>query len=269
MALSRKDGVMISSPSPSPSIVIFDLDGTLVDSQAGILHCFHATLDELGLTRTDDELRKLIGPPLNESFAQLGFAQRELDDAVNRYRDFYGEVGVGMCQLYDGVTTMLERFRTSHVRMGVATAKRVDFALQILESLGVAEYFEVVEGASVDGVITSKKEIIDRVLDYFQPPDPRKVWMVGDREYDVAASIFHGLVPVGVAWGYGSRVELTSSGAEIIVGHPRELLAYEEESEGGDPVCWTHLLCPTCGIVLGGEHRSPECGASTPTRRQA
>lgn len=260
-ALSRKDGVVV----PLPSIAIFDLDGTLVDSQEGILHCFRATLDELGVTRTDEELRELIGPPLNQSFAHLGFAEQELDDVVDRYREFYGAIGVGMCQLYDGVTEMLGRFRASHIRMGVATAKRVDFARQMLESLGVSDFFEVVEGASVDGEITSKRVIVAQVLEHFRPSDPRSVWMVGDREYDVQASIFHGLVPVGVLWGYGSRAELTSSGAQVVVGHPRELLEYEDEAEGGDPVCWVHLVCPTCGAMEGGTHRLPECEAPART----
>ncbi len=211
-----------------PSITIFDLDGTLVDSQEGILHCFRATLGEFGLTRTDEELRKLIGPPLNQSFAHLGFAGQELDDVVEQYRAFYGAIGVGMCQLYDGVAAMLERFRESHIRMGVATAKRVDFAREMLGSLGVADFFEVIEGASIDGAITSKKDIVAQALNHFEPIDPRGVWMVGDRQYDVEASMFHGLVPVGVLWGYGSRAELTSSGAQLVVGHPRELLAHEE-----------------------------------------
>jgi len=254
----RKDGVVLALPS----ITIFDLDGTLVDSQEGILHCFRVTLSEFGLDRTDEELRKLIGPPLNQSFAHLGFEGQELDHVIERYRDFYGAIGVGMCQLYDGVAEMLERFRASHIRMGVATAKRVDFAREMLGSLGVADFFEVIEGASVDGAITSKKEIVAQALDHFKPIDPRGVWMVGDREYDVEASVFHGLVPVGVLWGYGSRAELTSSGARLVVGHPRELLEREEESEGGDPVCWVHLVCPTCGVMAGGDHRLPECASS-------
>ncbi len=256
--LSRKDGVVISLPS----YAIFDLDGTLVDSQEGILHSFHETLREAGVSRTDDELRALIGPPLNESFAKLGFVDNDLSRVVDRYRDFYGANGVDMCRLYDGVASMLGRFRSSHIRMAVATAKRVDFARQMLESLGVAHYFEVIEGASVDGEITSKKDIVAHVLEHFQPGDPRDVWMVGDRQYDVQASVFHGLIPVGVLWGYGSRAELTSSGAVLVVAHPKELLSYEEEPEGGDPVCWVHLTCPICGVMQGGAHRLPQCLAS-------
>jgi phosphoglycolate phosphatase len=242
-----------------PVFAIFDLDGTLVDSQEGILRSFRSTLDELGLNPTDERLKSLIGPPLEESFAQLGIAGRDLDGVVERYRDFYAASGVLLCRLYDGVPAMLAGLERRGVRMGVATSKRVDFANQVLGFLGVAHFFETVSGASLDGKLTSKIDIVGEALAHLQPAEPRKVWMVGDREYDVRASSFHGLVPIGVLWGYGSRDELAASGAEILVEDPRELLELEEAFEGGDPVCWVHLLCPTCGVVRGGEHRSDQC----------
>ena len=241
-----------------PSLAIFDLDGTLVDSQEGILYSFRATLDELGITGSDDQLKGMIGPPLNESFEKLGFAGEELQNVLDRYRDFYGANGLGMSQLYDGIDEMLRRLRADGVRLAVATAKRVDFAREMLQLLGIADYFEVVQGASESGEITSKNEIVAKVLDHFESPDPHAVWMVGDRQYDVHAALFHDLVPVGVLWGYGSREELLSSGAQIVVSHPREIVSREEEF-GGDPVCWVQYVCPNCGAMEGGPHRLASC----------
>lgn len=245
-----------------PAFAIFDLDGTLSDSQRGILASFRATLDELGLTPSDDRLTSLIGPPLEDSFAQLGIAAEELDRVVARYREFYDESGVQKCELYDGVRTMLDGLRRDGVRMGVATSKRVDFANRMLVSLGIDEYFETVSGASLDGALSLKDDIVAQVLSFFQPSQPRKVWMVGDRRYDVLAAQRFGLVSLGVLWGYGTREELVGCGADILVGDPRELLELLEDDEGGDPVCWSHLVCPTCGVVRGGEHRRDECTAS-------
>jgi phosphoglycolate phosphatase len=65
---------------------------------------------------------------------------------------------------------------------------------------------------------------MNEVLESFTPYDARRVWMVGDREQDVLASIFHGVVPIGALWGYGSRGELELSGAEYIIEAPHELL---------------------------------------------
>jgi phosphoglycolate phosphatase len=238
--------------SSLPTFAIFDLDGTLIDSQVGILESFRATLADFGSVASDDELKGLIGPPLNESFARLGFSGDLLDEVVDRYRDYYAESGVHGCHLYDGVLEMLTGLSSRGVRLGVATAKRVDFSNQILDELGIASLFETVSGANIDGTLSAKKEIVAEVLAFFQPDDQSDVWMVGDREMDVTASLFHGLIPIGVLWGYGSREELLSSGAEYLVDHPRELLDFARDYEGGDPVCWAHLLCEECGTVLGG-----------------
>lgn len=242
-----------------PQFAIFDFDGTLADSQEGILSSFRSTLDELGMDPSDDELRDLIGPPLGESFSRLGVAEDDLDGVVARYRVFYAESGVHGSRLYEGVEQMLEALASSGVRLGVATSKRVDFAEEMLRTLGVRHYFEKVCGASADGVITSKAEIVAEVLEFFKPTVMRSVWMVGDREHDVVASRVHGLVPVGVLWGYGSRAELLSSGAEILVENPIELLEFGEEIGGGDPVCWAHLLCPACGAMLDDSHDPATC----------
>jgi phosphoglycolate phosphatase-like HAD superfamily hydrolase len=242
-----------------PDIVIFDLDGTLADSQEGILTSFRSTLDELGLHPSDERLRSLIGPPLEDSFSQLGIDETDLQRVVARYRHFYAVTGVRQCRLYDGVASVLQHFSRAGVRMAVATSKRVDFANEMLEVLGVRHHFDAVSGASIDGTLTLKIDIVAEVLSCLGAPNVRRTWMVGDREYDVHAARFHGLVPIGVLWGYGTREELVVSGAEFILNEPIQLSELEEQLEGGDPVCWAHLSCPTCGVVLGGDHRSDQC----------
>lgn len=244
-----------------PSLVIFDLDGTLADSQEGILRSFRSTLDELDLHPSDERLKSLIGPPLEASFAELGIDDDDLERVVRRYREFYVD-GVRYCRLYDGVVEMLEGLRAASVRLGVATSKRIDFAREMLDTLGIAHYFESVAGASVDGSVTLKIDIVGKVLDELRPTRRHDVWMVGDRDYDINAAIFHRLVPVGVLWGYGARGELVASGATVLVDDPRELLSLEEEFEGGDPVCWAHLLCPDCGVILSDGHEDHHCRVS-------
>ena len=245
--------------SSLPEYVIFDLDGTIADSQEGILYSFRLTLDELGIERSDDDLRQLIGPPLEESFRTLGIDGDALGPVVDRYRDFYGKFGVQRARLYDGIFETLRVLEESDVLMGVATAKRVDFAHEMLGSLGVASFFRTIAGVSFDDSLTTKKQVLNGVLDYFQPPRRRRVLMVGDRQQDVLASIFHGIVPIGVLWGYGSRDELDTSGAEYIIDDPRDLLELGVDT-GGDPACFANLLCRECGAVSAGSQVCTNCG---------
>lgn len=210
---------------PRPRFVVFDLDGTLVDSQAGILRSFHATLGERGARASDAELLNLIGPPLGDSFARLGFAADEIDEVVALYRRYYDAEGVDLCHLYDGIEGMLRALGGNGVRLGVATAKRVDFAIRMLENLGVLDCFECVSGVSLDGRLSTKKDVVGDALVRLNEPSGRGGWMVGDRREDVLAALVHGLVPIGVLWGYGSRDELAESGAQFVVASPLEMPA--------------------------------------------
>jgi phosphoglycolate phosphatase len=254
---TRNDGGV----SSLPDYVLFDLDGTLADSQEGIIASFRLTLDERGVEPSDDALRQLIGPPLEESFRTLGIGDEELDAVIDRYRDFYARVGVQKARLYEGVRETLQVLDESGVLMGVATAKRVDFAHEMLDLLGVAKFFRTVAGVSFDDSLTTKKQVLGEVLDFFQPARPRRVWMVGDREQDVLAAISFGIVPIGVLWGYGTRDELDLSGAEYIIDDPRDLLELGIET-GGESSCYAHLVCPRCGAVLEGGVTCDACGAS-------
>ena len=98
----------------------------------------------------DAVLRTLIGPPLGESFRTLGVAPERVDHAVEVYRRHYAEGGVTQAVLYDGIAELLHSLHRRGVRLGVATAKRVDFARLMLERLGVADLFDAIAGASLD-----------------------------------------------------------------------------------------------------------------------
>ena len=216
---------MVPPPSPAltrPSVLLFDLDGTLVDSADGILWSFEATLRDFDREVDQSRLRTFIGPPLDYSFTQLGFAAAEMDDVLARYRDYYQREGVHRCHLYDGVRSLLESLTTQQVPLVVATAKRVDFANDILAALGIARHFPVVCGAPVDGRLASKDVIVAEAIARTDAPHENG-WMVGDRRFDVVAARQHGLTSIGVTWGYGSAEELTDAGASVLVDSPQQL----------------------------------------------
>ncbi len=210
----------------SPSHVIFDLDGTLMDSSPGILESFRLTLAERGREFSSERLRHLIGPPLRHSFGVLGFADDELDDVVEQYRAHYAGVGLRGATLYDGVPEALDELHQRGVRLAVATAKRVDFAERMLADHGVARFFDVVRGASLDLRVTTKEDIMGEVFEVWANPARERVWMVGDRAFDMAGAGHHGVIGVGVTWGFGTDSELSAAGASLLVSSPAELLEY-------------------------------------------
>ena len=216
---------MTPPPYPNlsrPSVLLFDLDGTLVDSADGIVWSFEATLRDFDREVDQTRLRTFIGPPLDYSFTQLGFAAAEMDNVLARYRDHYQREGMHRCQLYDGVRSLLESLTAQQVPLAVATAKRVDFANDILATLGIAHRFPVVCGAPVDGRLTSKDVIVAEAIARTDAPR-ENAWMVGDRRFDVVAAHQHGLTSIGVTWGYGSADELSAAGASVLVDSPRQL----------------------------------------------
>ncbi len=209
-------------PTAPPAFIVFDLDGTVVDSADGIVWSFEATLRDFDRPIDRSVLATLIGPPLHDSFSRLGFGPDLLGDALNRYRAHYGEEGVYRCRLYDGVPALLDTIGVRGIPALIATAKRVDFASRMLESLGVAEYFAVVAGAALDGRRSPKADIVSEALTKFAPASPRG-WMVGDRHFDMEAARSNRLLGGGATWGYGTVAELRESGATWLIDEPSAL----------------------------------------------
>ncbi len=212
----------MSSPAASPrAAAIFDLDGTLVDSAPGIVEAFRRTLDDSGRRAPDEVLATLIGPPLTDSFRTLGFPESELRPVVARYREHYATIGIPGCRPYGGIDDLLTRLRDQGWVLAVATAKRQDFAERILADWGLEHHFRAVVGASLDGRLGPKTEIVSQARALLAPHETR--WMVGDRRFDVLAARACGLDCVGVAWGYGTPAELEQAGAVAVVTSPADL----------------------------------------------
>lgn len=204
---------------------VFDLDGTVTDSQEGIVASFRHSLGVLGVPADDDAIRHQIGPPLIEGFTAMGVPLSQLDRAVSTYRSFFSETGIYMNRLYEGVDVMLTSITDAGVRLALATSKLTEFAQRILEYFGIAQLFSEVAGSTADGRILTKQSIVANALDRLDRPDPAATVLAGDRDQDMRAAVAHGLIPVGVTWGYGSVSELSGSGARHLVASPEELMS--------------------------------------------
>ncbi|MEB3020902.1 HAD-IA family hydrolase [[Mycobacterium] crassicus] len=183
-------------------LVIFDLDGTLTDSAAGIVASFRHALGHVGVPVPEGDLaQRLVGPPMHHTLAAMGLGD-QTEAAVAAYRADYTSRGWQMNTMFDGVAGLLSDLRAAGVRLAVATSKVEPTARKILAHFGLDGHFEVIAGASVDGTRAAKSDVLARALEQLGPL-PQRVLMVGDRRHDVDGAAAHGIDTVLVGWGYG------------------------------------------------------------------
>lgn len=202
--------------------LLFDLDGTLTDSQEGIIRCLHHALGTMGFDIPEDTGR-FLGPPLFESFEKFcGMDKGQVQEAVRIFRERYASVGLFENRVYEGVPEMLRRLKDSGLYLCVATSKVGVYAERILERFGLSGYIGFVGGAELNGTRNEKWEVIEYVLENAGISDRSQVLMIGDRRQDVLGAHKTGLKCMGVLWGYGSEDELSQAGADYIAGTPQE-----------------------------------------------
>jgi phosphoglycolate phosphatase len=205
-------------------VLIFDLDGTLVDSLPGIADAYRHLLAELDLGPIDEaDLRSLVGPPIQvELERRFGLRGRTLEEAVRIFRSHYGSEGLYRYAKYPGVEKMLHELRAVDVRLYIATSKLRSLAMRIVEHAEWSTLFDFVGGAEEDGSCHFKRDVLERTVTHI-PAGANILGMVGDRADDVTASRQVGLPAIGVLWGYGSLQELDEAGATLVVDTPDHL----------------------------------------------
>ncbi len=199
--------------------LFFDLDGTLTDSKEGITKCVAEALHTVcGIEVADlDTLTCYIGPPLLDGFIENHQLDRETAARCRDvYRDRYGEVGLFENRVYDGIPEVLEQLKAQGFTLCVATSKPEPFAVRILERFGLAHYFEVISGATMDGTIGTKGEVIANTLRRIGDPDHSKILMIGDRNHDIFGAHAYDIRAIGVLYGFGSREEFEKAQADAI-----------------------------------------------------
>lgn len=203
--------------------ILFDLDGTLTDSGEGIMNCAKLALEHYGLPiPSEAELRTFVGPPLHESFIRFGVPAEEAENAIKIYRSRYLTVGKFENFPYPGILEMLGALKEAGHKLYVATSKPENTSVEILEHFGLAQYFDLICGASMDLSRNSKADVIAYLLD--KTGHVENTVMVGDTAFDVIGAKAHGIATIGVAWGYGKVEDMENAGAAAIVHTAQELL---------------------------------------------
>jgi phosphoglycolate phosphatase len=205
--------------------VLLDLDGTLVDSYPGIMASSLAALRALGHEPDEAfDIRRAIGPPLEDLMQILlqSYGDDRIGEAVAAYRQHYGESGFLGSVPYPGIGNSLEEMKRSGLRIYLATSKREIFASRILDHLEFARYFDGIHGSVPSGELDHKPELLAYVLAKHNL-SPSHSLMVGDRRHDISGAHAVGMRGLGVLWGYGTRDELETAGADRLVDSPADL----------------------------------------------
>jgi phosphoglycolate phosphatase len=206
--------------------IIFDLDGTLVDSKPGIHGSIRHALGCLGHELAGgDDLDWVLGPPLEVVMTRL-LASRGDDRtalAVAHYREHYGAGGLFDARPYEGIPELLDELSSSGRTLFVGTSKYTPFARRVLERFGLSGFFAGVYGTEPNARVTPKADLIRQILSDRQL-DAVATVMVGDREHDIIGARSNGVAAIGAVYGYGTREELLSAGAEAFCDRPVGLL---------------------------------------------
>ena len=207
------------------SLILFDLDGTLIDSEIGITRSMEHALRALDVEPpTQAVLRSWIGPPLHASFPSVvGDDEARVDRAVHHYHERFDHVGWSEHSVYPGIAELVsELVRRGH-RLAVVTSKTEVQARRIVGSLPFGHLFDAVHGPAAGGRNSEKVALVAKALREANGSVDDTA-MIGDRRFDIEGARGNSVRGIGVLWGFGDHDELRAAGADHIVAEPREIV---------------------------------------------
>lgn len=207
--------------------VIFDFDGTVVDTGEGILKSLQYSFKEMGREVPDlNDLKKFIGPPIYYSYTTFyGVSEDEVGMYIKKYRERYKEKGIYECALYDGMVELLDKLRENGVRIGIASSKPEHLIYSVADYLKITDKFDAIVGVKIDDSNhSSKTQLVLDAMKKMGAENKSKVLMVGDRKFDIDGAAGAGVDSCGALWGYGNREEFLEHNATFIVQKTAEVL---------------------------------------------
>ena len=183
--------------------IIFDLDGTLLDTSVGVLSSVQKMIEHFGLHNLDDDdMRSFIGPPINKNLERLyGMAPDKAMEAMSYFREEYPKGDIFRAEHYDGMDELLYSLKDLGFKVGVSTYKREDMAKTLLEEKGLAKYFDVIHGSNAASDMTKADIVNLTIRDLGFEPD--ETVMVGDSDNDAIGAEEAGALFIGVTYGFG------------------------------------------------------------------
>ncbi len=204
---------------------LFDFDGTLCDTTEGIFNSIIYSLDCFGIKETDyKKLEFFVGPPLFESYKTIyNVSDEDAQWLINKYRDRYKTKAAEESKIYDGIKELLKRLKESGKKIAIASSKPIVFVEEISAYHGIDKFYDFISAENFKNNHSSKEDLINNCLEFFNNPDKEKVIMVGDRFYDIDGAKAVGIDSAGAVYGFGTEEELVNAGATYILNSPEDL----------------------------------------------
>ncbi len=208
--------------------VLFDLDGTLLDTSEGIKHSVAFAIQALGYQPLPNEVvLQFVGPPIQNSLiTHLGVSVEEAQKGANIFRDYYKSEALFEAALYPDILLMLSKLKDNGIKIGVATYKREDYAIDLLKHFGIADYCDVIHGADNENKLT-KADIIEICIRELREKKD-DIILVGDTEHDAKGANDAGIGFIAVTWGFGfkSNCDVTQYPCLAIINNVLELKGF-------------------------------------------
>lgn len=205
--------------------VIFDLDGTLLDTREGIVESVKYTVKELNYEELPYEaLLSFVGPPIQNSFMNhYGCDSKTAQKAADIFRDYYKNNALFLAKPYEGIYEVCKDLKENHIKMSVATYKREDYALTLLSHFGFDKYCSSMHGADNNNQLT-KADIVRLCIDEMGAMKDNCV-LVGDTGNDAKGALEVKIPFIAVAYGFGFKTEdeLNMYPHIGVAGSPRDI----------------------------------------------
>lgn len=210
--------------------ILFDLDGTLTDPFLGITRSVAYSLKSFGIEVDDLEtLKPFIGPPLDVSFREYyHMDEAQSWKAVEKYREYFSKKGLFENKVYEGMEDFLQSLLNMDMKLYVCTSKPEVFAKEILDHFSLTPYFTGIYGATLDGSLKNKGDVIAHCIKQEQL-NIQDCMMVGDRQHDIVGAHQNQIPCIGVLYGYGSLEEFQEYHCDYIAKNLIELKKIIEE----------------------------------------
>lgn len=185
--------------------IIFDLDGTLIDSSEGIAHAAEKAIHELGYPEIPrEEIVSYIGPPIGNSIvARYGYGEDELKRFNSVFREIYRNRFLMEAYAYPGITELLSDLRNLSF-VAIATNKRIDYTMTLLDNMKISPLCDEIQGLDMEGRL-KKKDLVENCIRASGTNDRSRIVVVGDGKTDASAAEECGTDFIGVLFGFGFK----------------------------------------------------------------